>query len=206
MEETKNQCGGIKKDGKRCTRVQSEKYCYQHLLSDYVEKWEKLGFPEPKNKNTKSKIKKRIREGALKTDKEGWVYIYKLSTDDNKPYFKIGRTERSVKERLVEWGDNCVLIKKFKVKHNKTAESMLHWYFDKYRIYRTKIVELEDVYFSVWKIDEKSLTKKDKILKKKYGKKYKKKNVEWFFLTDIDKSIKKIIKICKACDKMNKRK
>ena len=190
-------CAGKKKDDTQCSRKQKngDKYCWQHIDVVKNEQWKELGFPKPHGRK-RGDIEKKIKNGPSKSDGVGYIYIYQLTTDGKAPYYKIGRTARTVDVRLSEWDEETKIVKKFKVKYNKLCESLIHWYLDEFRIHRCKITELDDVYYTVWARSKLPVTKEDKRLMLKYEKRYRKKRIEWFSIVDFEEQLKVIKQIC----------
>lgn len=169
-------CQGTTSKGKKCKK-KAEPYCHLHTPTK-----------EPK----KTKYEKAILRGPRKTDKAGFIYIYRLEADPDH-YYKIGRTERTVEKRLAEW-KNSILVRSFEVKFNRHVERLIHLKFDHRRIYRYPISETQ--FCDVWKATGEPVTGRDALLKEGNRLGGSGKSVEWFveYLDVIVEEISKIIK------------
>lgn len=171
--------------GKVCKRtaVVGKSFCWQHLPKNdkELEIWEKQGYPTPSKllvKRKTNKIRTKLKNGPTKKDVKGYIYVYRLSTDNKENgYCKIGRTTQTVEKRLRQWSKDAILIKSFEVKHNQFCESLIHCYLDHWRVYRYK---LKAGYCTVWKSTGEPVTKSDDKLLAKNKLEGRKKQIEWF--------------------------
>lgn len=171
----KSRCVAIKSgDGQQCTRheISSEHHlCKQHSRVKGVKTvhdqraWAKMNIVAPRSENGKkvlARIDKALEKPVAKSDGPGYIYIYSFASEQHLHYYKVGRTKRSVKERLDEWrrdvvDDAIVLHATFFVERgHRRLESLVHLYLNYCRMYRTpyKHPRLKTVvYHSVWKSD-----------------------------------------------------
>jgi hypothetical protein len=169
-------CQGTTKDGNKCKNVK-EPYCHLHETPP-----PKLDFPLPTvglTPKVQKKIASLMKKGPSKSDGKGHIYCYFLTSDTEDCFYKIGRTSRTVDERLKEWGKNVKLKRSWEVKHEKWMEKLIHTYLDSVRVYRYQIDNGEE-YCNVWKTDGKCVSVADEELKQKHKLEGIKKNIEWF--------------------------
>lgn len=154
-----DQCLAIKQsDGQQCTRTKGagqKLYCTQHSKSKTkitsvkaVEPWTLLRLPVPDERNGLRFIQ-RIRTHLNKThpySKEnphkGYIYIFFLPEEKKNKgpsFWKIGYTERSVKERMDEWSEkhNLEVHSEYEIPYNvQKTEALIHLYLAYCRVYR----------------------------------------------------------------------
>lgn len=145
----KRMCKAIaKKTKKKCKRapLPNREYCYQHDPERESPKiqtpWTVVGLVSLKNNGVPTHVQARLRRVLLtgpeeKTDAGGFLYVYELKRDADAglSYYKIGRTARSVHQRLKEW-PGSVLVKAFRVAHNQFAERLAHLLLAYARVHR----------------------------------------------------------------------
>lgn len=215
-------CIAIKADGEQCTRnasmieSKSKNYCKQHAKSNQtkklstveaVEPWVLLKFPEPDARNGKryiQKIRTHLNKStsscSKKDSQSGFIYIFCLSHERKLNYYKIGYTERTVEERLEEWGEKhsaLELCACFRVNSNaQRKESLIHLYLAYCRMYRYPY-ESGTGFHSVYKLSgeiiedgQENTDEKERLIAKN-------KEIEWFCapLDEILKVVEGILKI-----------
>jgi len=118
-------------------------------------------------KNVKSavtEIKRRLKNGPIKDDGQGFIYMYRDVKDWDPKYRKIGKTSKLPNRRVDEWekkrkelllnskkaaelnlspranttavDKNLVIVGSWKVKRRGFAEKLIHWLLDMVRVYR----------------------------------------------------------------------
>ena len=103
-------------------------------------------FLEPM-KSQEAKLDAVIKKGPGDTDCFGYIYMYyNKSEGRSSEYRKIGKTDRTVKERMKEWPDG-VLDKSYTVKRCQFAETVIFAYLNHVRVHRVKH---KDRYLSEW--------------------------------------------------------
>jgi hypothetical protein len=162
-------CQGKTLSGKPC-RANGDPYCRHHKPPAA-----NLPLAHPKA------IRKYLR-GPSKTDGPGYIYVYYIDWDAPDTFYKIGRTGKTVKERLGQW-KKSILKKSYYVKNQKLAESLIHLELDEIRVYR--YTQEDGGYHTVWKRTGESVDagKGTKVATKKH--------IEWF-KTDWNSVKKKI--------------
>lgn len=102
--------------------------------------------PVPAIENTRATAKlitERIKRGPGSEDGHGFMYMYRYEHDSDPNYRKIGRTERLPDRRLKEWPD-AVLVKSWRCRRNRYAETLIHWLLHKVRVYRYVMGTIKD--------------------------------------------------------------
>lgn len=177
-------CQGITQKGNKCKKKE-EPYCFLHKPVQPIK-----GLII-ESTNVQKKLERRLKRGPSKSDGPGHIYVYYLSDDNDYYYYKIGRTERSVEERLKEW-KGAICKKYWKVQHQKFAERLIHIVLDDCRVYR---YILQDDICSIWKTDGEPVTERDALLKECNKLSACNKMIEWFRMPweDLEKIILKIV-------------
>lgn len=171
------QCLAKTHQGTQCTRTVTSKTsvlctlhlkvpCIRRMLMSDPEPWEALQL-KPATchyvKHSNASVHKTLRyvcwKGPSHKDKPGHVYVYERNRDGYLPYYKIGRTRRSVTERLKEW-EGAHLLKSFRVSHHKFAERMLFLLLESVRLKRYWNA-LHRTYVNVWYNSSKPVTSQD---------------------------------------------
>ena len=189
--------------GKQCSRARTKvekgvSYCTQHykkradtskISIKEPEPWTTLGILAPYEANgvrILQKIRSKLKAGPDKTDRKGFIYIYHLAQERHLDYWKIGRTEKSVDERMDQWqaehnGHRVVLSRKYEVKYNKFAEALIHLYLAYCRMHR---YPFEKGFHSVWALDPDEVIEDGQEIPKADRGKHKivamHKHIEWF--------------------------
>lgn len=163
-------CSAMKKSGKQCTNnIKKNGTC--GIESHIAQKLKNEGFKKPNSQgyiplkisrlapeaaNTASVVKDinlRLERGPSKSDKAGYIYMYKLKNGDSSSlYRKVGRTERLPEIRMKEWPSG-VLVKSWACKRNRMAEYLIHKYLDYCRIERLAMeidTKGNKSYMSIW--------------------------------------------------------
>lgn len=211
-------CIAIKDDGEQCTRKPSSEsknknYCKQHDKSNQtkklatieaVEPWVLLKFPEPDARNGKRYIQKirthlnKSNSFSKKDSQSGFIYIFCLAHERKLNYYKIGYTERTVEERLEEWGEKhsaLELCACFRVNSNAhQKESLIHLYLAYCRMYR---YPNERGFHSVYKLSGEIIQDGQENTDEKERLVAKNKEIEWFCapLEEILSVVEGILKI-----------
>lgn len=158
----------IKKE--KC-KNKTEPFCHLHEPKEFVHPISVIHLTT----STKNKIKRRLQKPVSKTDGPGFIYVYTLPEDGQ--YFKIGRTERSVEQRIKEW-KGAILKKNYPVAYQKKTERLIHLYLDHCRVYRYQIAKGKIC--TIWKSNGEPVTDYDATLKEKHKLSVLTKQVEWF--------------------------
>lgn len=165
-----NQCSARTHSGKQCSRSATVgTLCTQHHKSSAgkhptEEPWAKLALPPPSEENGArhlQKLRLLLNKGPDKTkDGPGYIYAYYLKTDPKDTFYKIGRTARSVKQRLSEWQEQhggtkgvVKLKSSWKVPWNKYCEKLIHLYLHYCRVARYPLSSQQGKYKTVLIID-----------------------------------------------------
>ncbi len=125
----------------------------------------------------------RIKRGPSASDGHGFIYLYKEGGVVN-GFRKIGRTERLPERRIEEW-PGAKLVKSWRCRRNRHAETLIHWLLDEVRIYRyavailptaTVVVDAKGTkeekplqYLSVWKRTKKQIRDATYVAREKAG-------------------------------------
>lgn len=127
------------------------------------------------NKRAKRRFAKYVDKGpSLKTDGEGYIYVYYLNTDPHDTFYKIGRTHRPVDKRLREW-KGAKLKMSCKVQYQKYSERLIHTLLDHVRVYRYLDPDTKE-YYTIWKNTGKPVDPHQQETKLAAHKKH----IEWF--------------------------
>jgi hypothetical protein len=99
--------------------------------------------PCPSIENTDEAVRvigQKLKSGPMASDRQGFIYMYRSNVDGEKSmYRKIGRTENLPDRRVRQQGQDCVLIRSWKVKRDRFAEALIHWLLDRVRVYRAPV-------------------------------------------------------------------
>lgn len=120
------------------------------------------------SKQALGKLRRRLQSGPRNSklnQTAGFIYVYALPDDAPFTYFKVGRTEQPLKERMKQWskthGCTVELMASFGVDRNLAwCERLIHLYLDYCRMYRYP-VDADDgkiTYYNVWKTTGKPVT------------------------------------------------
>lgn len=118
--------------GRTCKNP-GEPYCWRHTPKEELP----IKSTVPISKRDERKILAKIKRGPTLKDVEGFIYVYYLANDKTNTFYKIGRTARTVEERLKEWPGARFKWSK-PVKHNEMAENLVHKLLGSIRVYRYK--------------------------------------------------------------------
>lgn len=144
-----------KRDGKQCTRdAKVGDYCTQHSKnkplppSAAVWWWEKYGLPKPAAEigaKYLKRIRTRLEKGVKPNDtKAGFIYIYYFEHERGFNLWKVGKTNKTVDERLKKWKsdhhkDNKICLhKSYALPNGGTdlVERTIHDYFKHWNVHR----------------------------------------------------------------------
>ncbi len=127
--------------GNQCTKnaKANSVHCQQHS-GKQTEPWKEHRLPAPNKRSPAHKIRTLLNRGPKKGDGKGIIYIYYLKSE-TWSYWKIGRTSRTVEQRMKEWsdfhGETVVLHCYYTVEKNqKFVERLIHLYLSYCRLGR----------------------------------------------------------------------
>lgn len=180
------------KDGHLCKlpgkhEISPGKYlCAKHFKKWKEPKgWDICKLPEPNlqhlNPKQLQKLNKELYQRVGVGKEGGHIYVYCIP-DEDVWLLKIGKTSRSLDERLKEWAKEHPLEELFSVEFPcdiDLAERIIHLYLDWARVYRYPLSSDEGLlFYDVWKSNHKPIIEGTSEPKEKLQNN--RKHTEWF--------------------------
>jgi hypothetical protein len=168
MKGSPQRCGATTARGRPCSRQAVDgTLCTQHAKMSgvathvVINPWDGLLLPAPASGNgarANARLRRRLIKGPRPNDPAGFIYVYYYAHEREAGFWKVGKTERTVEERLGEWkrsqgGDvsQLQLQEAFPVRRNVYyIERVIQMYLRYCNVHRYPI---DGGFRSVWALD-----------------------------------------------------